>query len=65
MPYSDENNILQVLTMVPPQALIPVIEKGLEIQKLEFQANPDERANECIRYSRAVLSFLYARKLGL
>jgi hypothetical protein len=62
---SEENNIFHVLTLVPPHALIPVIEKGLEIQKLEFHANPNEQANECIRYSRAVLSFLYARKLGL
>lgn len=65
MRHADDNNIIQVLTMVPPQALIPIIEKGLEIEKLEFQANPDEHKNECIRYSRAVLSFLYARKLGL
>lgn len=61
----NEDNILQVLSLIPPNALISTIEKGLEIQKLEFQANPNEQTKECIRYSRAVLSFLYARKLGL
>lgn len=61
-----KNHLFEILKMVPSDHVIPVLEKGLEIEKLELTANPqDERRAERVRYSSAVLAFLYSRKLGL
>ena len=66
MRSSDNGQFLELLTEIDPQKLIPVIEKGLEIHKLDLVLDPDsEEIQDSIRYSRAVLTFLYGRRLGL
>jgi hypothetical protein len=59
-------NLYEFLTLVDPATVIPVIEKGIEIEKLQLIANPDcEHTKRSLRSSRALLSFLYSRRLGL
>lgn len=63
---NERTDFEQLLCMIDPKLLIRVLEKGVELEKLELQANPgDNRCQEAIRYSRALLSFLYCRSLGL
>lgn len=60
-----DNSFFNLLTLMPPEKLLPVIEKGLEIHKLELIINPDsEEIKDCIHYSSTVLAFLRLRRLG-
>lgn len=61
----ENTNFLQLLANIPPTKLIPVLEKGLELEKLELIINPEsEEVKEIIHYSTAVLTFLRLRRLG-
>jgi hypothetical protein len=44
--------------------IIPVLEKGLEIQKLEYIATQDINTGRQISDTCILLSFLYFRQLG-
>ena len=60
------SELLQFITTIDPSAIIPALEKGIEIEKLELAARPgDKQIQEIIISSRALLSLLYCIKLGL
>ena len=56
------HELSEILTIVDPEHLIPVLEKGLEIEKL---LSNDPESELRIRDSRMFLCFLYDRRLGL
>jgi hypothetical protein len=61
-----KENIIEVLELLPPEHIIRALEKGVEIEKLNLLANPDDdEAQQIVRSSRVLLAFLYTRKLGL
>jgi hypothetical protein len=63
-----ENNyeLIELLCLINPLTVIPVIENGLEIEKLNLSLNDDRlQVEQRIRDTRVLLSFLHARRLGL
>jgi hypothetical protein len=56
-------DFFDVLSVVDPTTLIPILEKGVEWQELIAQ-NEDE-AKDTTRDSRVLLAFLRGKKLGL
>lgn len=63
---SPNSQLFEVLNLLDPETIIPTLEKGIEIEKLELIVNPDdERTKASIRNSRVLLSFFYIRKLGI
>lgn len=62
----DHKSILSIMDLVDPADIIPVIERGVELEKLELSLEPDslERKRR-IRSSRVVLALLYSSKLGI
>lgn len=66
MMHYKSGDLIEVLTLIHPDTLIPVIEKGLEIERLELLTQPEsEELKESIHYSTIVLTFLRCRRLGL
>lgn len=61
----DNYPLLEVLSALDPETLIPVIERGLEITRLESVLNNNDVIAKQIRSSRVLLNFLRARELGL
>jgi len=60
------SSIFEVITLVEAHEIIPVIEKGVECEKIELCLHPDsEESKTRIRTSRIVLALLYASKLGI
>jgi hypothetical protein len=57
---SSHNDLIEVLKLIEPTTVIPTLEKGIEIEKLELAANPNcEVIKTSIKNSRILLSFLY------
>lgn len=66
MRSNEHANLLDIIGVLDPVAVIPALEKGIELQKLDLIINPDcELTKRSIRQSRAFLSLLYGRRLGL
>lgn len=58
--------LTQLIDDLDPCTLIPALEKGIEIEKMELAVNPgNENIKLSIRNARVLLSFLYCRKFGL
>jgi hypothetical protein len=53
------------LTNIDPVAVIPVIEKGLELEKLQSVIDNSAEAERRVRHSRALLCILRTLRLGL
>lgn len=65
MRSQNDSEFFELLTLVKPEALIRVLEKGISIEKLELIVDPDSKeGQEAIRYSSAVLTFLRLSRLG-
>lgn len=65
MRKSENAAFFELLTLTPPDVLLPVLEKGLEIQKLELLINPDSQdIQRSINYSSAILAFLRLNRIG-
>jgi hypothetical protein len=61
---SSYNNLIEALALIEPTALIPTLEKGIEIAKLELAANPNsDDLKISIKNSRIFLSLLYESDL--
>jgi hypothetical protein len=55
-------SVSAALEVVPASLVIPVLEKGLEIEKLELCTNPkNQESKKRIRASRILLCLLYAQ----
>lgn len=62
---SSRDNLIEVLNLIEAPAVIPTLEKGIEIEKLELAANPNcEAIKKSIKNSRILLSLLYHCDLG-
>lgn len=65
-PHYIPNDLIELLNIVDTAAIIATMQKGVEVQKLELAANPNDKdLSRALRHSRALLSFLYSRQLGL
>lgn len=61
----NQDQFHELLTLIDPDRLIPVIEKGLEIEKLELSIDPDSKEKkDTIHYSTVLLLFLQLHRLG-
>jgi hypothetical protein len=58
-----EIEFIQALTSTQLASIIPVIEDGLEIQKIKCLASPDEEIRNRISDTCVLLSFLYFRQI--
>lgn len=57
--------VFQALTTAELSNIIPVIEKGLELERLEQMANKESKATHRRIYdTELLLTFLHLRKLG-
>lgn len=58
-----QEEINEILSLIDPSHVIPVLEIGIELTKLQAQVEEDpKKFNDRIRTSRILLSLLYARK---
>lgn len=56
--------LLEYILDVDPHAVIPVIEKGLEIERLESLADNNPEVQRRVLHSRALLCILRTFRLG-
>ena len=56
--------IFEALTYTQIHNLIPIIERGLEVAKLEYIAKQDQDTRDQIYDAEMLLTFLYFRKFG-
>jgi hypothetical protein len=60
------SDIMDTLLLIDPSDLIPVLEKGIELEKLDLSLDSESiMTQRRIRTSRVLLALLYARKLGV
>jgi hypothetical protein len=57
--------LLDYISAVDPSAIIPVIEKGLEIERLQALVDQDPELERRVQQSRALLCVLRTLRLGL
>lgn len=60
----NEHSLLNYISDLDPHAVIPVIEKGLEIERLQSIADDNPQSQRRIQHSRALLCFLRIMRLG-
>lgn len=58
------NKIIEALTYTQVHNLIPIIERGLEVAKMEYIASQNEATKDEIDDAETLLTFLYLRKFG-
>lgn len=58
-----ESKLLEALRNVPTSSIIPVLEKGLEVEKLENEINQSETSATRIRDTEILLTLFYLRSL--
>jgi len=58
-------NIIEALRLVDPTLIIPVLEKGYELEKLHFIVNKTEDAQRCLNQTKILLDFLHLLRLGI
>lgn len=54
--------IFEALTTTELSHIIPVIQKGLELEKLEFIVNKDQKIRDRIFDTELLLTYLHLRK---
>jgi hypothetical protein len=60
------SDIMDTLLLIDPADLIPVLEKGIELEKIDLALDSESiMTQRRIRTSRVLLALLYARKLGV
>jgi hypothetical protein len=59
-----EIEFIKALTPTQVSHIIPILEDGLELQKLKYLATRDEQLRIVISDGCVLLSFLYFRSLG-
>ncbi len=59
-----EIEFIKALSPAQVSNIIPILEKGLELHKLEYIASQDIDTGRQISDACVLLSFLYFRKLG-
>lgn len=64
--HPEDTDLVEIINLIDPVTIIPIIEKGIEIERLQLIADPKNQfSKDGIRNTRVLLSFLYTRKLGL
>lgn len=61
----DNSKLMEALSLIDPAIVIPVIERGLEIEKLELIVNKSETTQRRINETQLLLSFLHLQRLGI
>lgn len=59
------SNLLELLTMIEPCDVIPVLQEGIETERLKFILSGSPEAARRIRQARVLLALLYTNKLGV
>lgn len=65
MTPTDSAQFMNVLSYLDATAIIPVIENGLELEKLKYLATHDPQSQQRITDTTVLLSFLYFRAWDL
>lgn len=63
MQNDDISRLLHAVRMIDLSAVIPVIEQGLEIQKMHYAATRSDESLRSIKETQMLLSFFYIRRI--
>jgi hypothetical protein len=56
---------MEAVYLVNPASIIPIIERGLEIEKLHFIVDKSEDTQRRINDAQVLLNLLHLRRLGI
>jgi hypothetical protein len=61
----NSSKIMEAVYLVNPASIIPIIERGLEIEKLHFIVDKSEDTQRRINDAQVLLNLLHLRRLGI
>lgn len=64
MQNDDISRLLQAVQLIDLSAVIPVIEQGLEIQRMHYEATRSDESLRAIKETQMLLSFFYIRRVN-
>lgn len=66
MLYNNQTTtLLELLTMINPSDVIPVLQEGIETERLKLLLSGSPEAARRIRQARVLLALLYTNELGV
>lgn len=62
---SNSSKLIEAVSSINPNSVIPALERGLEIERLLLRIDASDEARQRIEDIQTLLTFLHMRRLGI